>query len=275
MRRLILPALALLLAACTGTTDEHAGHPTGATTAAPTTTAASEPARAARPLVTFPSANGEASGYLSAPSAPGRKPALIVVHEWWGLDNWIREQADRFAKQGYVALAPDLYRGRLAADRDEAHELSRGLPQERAIGDLRAAVDYLASRPDVDPKRIGVIGWCMGGGLALRLATVEPRISATVVNYGSVITDQDAIARINGEVLGNFGGADRGIPADDVKAFEQALTKARTLADIRIYPGAGHAFMNPNNERGYDAQAAQDAWARIDRFLDRTLRPTQ
>ena len=219
---------------------------------------------------------GDASGYLALPAAGGeaKKPALIVIQEWWGVDDWLREQNKRFAGQGYVALAPDLYRGRLARSPEEAHELMRGLPEDRALADLKAAFAYLAARPDVDPNRIGVIGWCMGGGYALALATAEPRLKATVINYGRLVTDPGTINKINAPILGNFGGADRGIPAEDVKKFGAELTKYGKLGDIKIYDGAGHAFMNPNNKEGYNAAAAQDAWTRIDSFFGRTLRAT-
>lgn len=213
-----------------------------------------------------------ASGYLSLPAAEGKKPAIVVIQEWWGLDDWIRAQTDRFAGQGYVALAVDLYRGPSTKDPGEAHELMRGLPEDRAIADLKAAIDYLSQRGDVDPQRIGVIGWCMGGGYALALATNDPRPKATVINYGRLVTDPAAIQKIEGEILGNFGGADRGIPAADVEKFDDELTKYGKLGDIKIYEGEGHAFMNPNNTEGYDAAAARDAWGRIDRFFDRTLR---
>ena len=278
-----IAALVLVLASCnrdeqSRNPDEHAGHdantPSVATSAPATNNPALDPRREAGPLATFPSAQGEGSGYLSVPTAQGRKPALIVIQEWWGVDDWIRTQADRFSGQGYVALAVDLYRGRKATTPDEAHELMRGLPEDRAMADLKAAVDYLSARDDVDPDRIGVIGWCMGGGYALKLATVDPRIKATVINYGGLVTDPAAIARINGPVLGNFGSADRGIPADDVKKFDAALTQHGKLGDVKIYEGAGHAFMNPNNQQGYDAEDAQDAWTRIDRFFDRALRAT-
>ena len=157
---------------------------------------------------------GDASGYLALPAAGGeaKKPALIVIQEWWGVDDWLREQNKRFAGQGYVALAPDLYRGRLARSPEEAHELMRGLPEDRALADLKAAFAYLAARPDVDPNRIGVIGWGMGGGYALALATAEPRLKATVINYGRLVTDPNTINKINAPILGNFGGADSGIP---------------------------------------------------------------
>jgi carboxymethylenebutenolidase len=269
MRRIgFIALLTLSLLACQKA-DEHAGHTTAETTAPPTNNPALDPKREAGPLATFGNA---ASGYLSVPSSKGRKPALIVIQEWWGVNDWVRSQADRFSGQGYVALAVDLYRGKVANSMEEAHELSRGLPEDRAIADLKAAVDYLSQRDDVDPQRIGVIGWCLGGGYALALATNDPRVKATVVNYGRLVTDSNAITKINGPVLGNFGGADRGIPAEDVKKFGAELTKYGKLGDIKIYDGAGHAFMNPGNTQGYNAAAAQDAWGRIDQFFGRTLR---
>lgn len=270
-------ALALLAASCNrdeqskNVADEHAGHTTAA--ASSTETTASTPP-AAGTLSDEAVKYGDASGYLALPPAGGeaKKPALVVIQEWWGVDDWIREQNKRFAGQGYVALAPDLYRGRLAKSPEEAHELMRGMPEDRAMADLKAAVDYLAARPDVDPNRIGVIGWCMGGGYALALATAEPRLKATVMNYGRLVTDTNAITKINAPILGNFGGADRGIPAEDVKKFGAQLTQYGKLGDFKVYDGVGHAFMNPNNKEGYDAAAARDAWGRIDSFFDRTLR---
>ncbi|HEX2061949.1 MAG TPA: dienelactone hydrolase family protein [Thermoanaerobaculia bacterium] len=273
--KLVVLAMALALFACRrDTASEHLSHssePAPTTTQAETTTtAAPAPAPAANlPKVTF----GEASGFLATPTTgPAKKPALIVIQEWWGVDDYIKGETARFAQQGYVALAVDLYRGKVTSSMEEAHELSRGLPEDRAMSDLKAAVDYLSTRPDVDPKRIGVVGWCLGGGYALALATQEPRIAATVINYGRLITDHDTLAKLNSQVLGNFGETDRGIPAEDVRKFGQALTKAGKLADIKIYPGAGHAFMNPNNKQGYNAAAAQDAQGRIDGFFARTLR---
>ncbi len=211
-------------------------------------------------------------GYLALPQGKGKHPALIVIQEWWGVNDWIRQQADRYAKEGYVAFAPDLYRGKSTNDPAVAHELSRGLPPDRAISDLKGAFGYLAARRDVDAGRIGVIGWCMGGGYALELALAEPRIAATVINYGHLVTDPVAIAKIRAPILGNFGANDRGIPPADVHAFEAALTKDGKLNDIKIYDGAGHAFMNPNSKTGFVKSAADDAQARIDAFLAKTLR---
>jgi carboxymethylenebutenolidase len=222
--------------------------------------------------VTFDSLAGKGSGYLVDPGTKGKHPGLIVIQEWWGLNDWVRDQAERYAKEGYVALAPDLYRGKLATTPDEAHELMRGMPQDRAMADLKAAFRYLAERKDVDASRIGVIGWCMGGGLALDLTLAEPKIAATVINYGHLVSDPATIAKIHSPILGNFGAEDRGIPPADVKAFESALKRDNKTVDIKIYDGAGHAFMNPNNKTGYVKSAAEDAQARIDKFLRESLK---
>ena len=221
--------------------------------------------------VTFPSEPAGGGGFLATPTTPGKHPALLVIQEWWGVDNWIRQQTERFAKQGYVALAVDLYRGKMATTQEQAHELMRGLPHDRALADLAAGFKYLASRSDVDPSRIGVIGWCMGGGYALDFTVAEPRLAASVINYGHLMVDPKTIASIKPPILGNFGANDMGIPPADVKAFDAALKKSGKSPDIKIYEGAGHAFMNPNNTGGYVKAVADDAWARIDSFLRKTL----
>jgi carboxymethylenebutenolidase len=286
MRRkifVVLAALSFLLSACNrdraeNAANEHADHTTGGTAVSSTNTASTDTASTIAAAPVKPGSgqvvhfgNG-ASGYLSAPATPGQKPGVIVIQEWWGVNDWVKQQADRLADKGYVALAVDLYRGRSTANPDEAHELMRGMPEDRAIADLKAGVDYLSQLPDVDPKHIGSIGWCMGGGYSLALATNDKRVNATVINYGRLVTDPGAISRINGPVLGNFGATDRGIAPADVKAFGAALTAMGKLGDIKIYDGAGHAFMNPNNTEGYNAAAADDAQGRIDAFFDRNLR---
>ena len=215
---------------------------------------------------------GGGRGYLVLPEGTGKHPALIVIQEWWGLNDWIRENAARFAKQGYVALAVDLYRGRATTDPGEAHELMRGLPEDRALSDLKAGVAFLAGRADVDAEHIGSVGWCMGGGYSLALATAEPRLRAAVINYGRLVTEPAKIEAVRAAILGNFAGDDRGIPADDVRTFDSQLKAAKKDADIKVFDGKGHAFMNPNNKQGYDATAATDAWSRIDAFFARTLK---
>jgi carboxymethylenebutenolidase len=222
--------------------------------------------------VSYPSGDETVQGYLAQPTSAGRHPAVIVIHEWWGLNDWVKEQADKFAEQGYVALAVDLYRGKVVTDSEQAHELSRGLPQDRGVRDLIAAFNYLASRPDVDPAKIGDVGWCMGGTYSIQLAVHEPQLAGCAVNYGSLPTDPTDIQQIKAPVLGNFGALDRGITPDSVHAFEKAMQAAGKTIDAKIYDGAGHAFENPNNRGGYRAEAAADAWARMLAFFGKTLK---
>ncbi len=230
----------------------------------------------ARPVriesISYKSGDDTVTGYLVSPDSPGRHPGVIVIHEWWGLNDWVKEQAQRFAQQGYVALAVDLYRGKATASRDEAHELMRGMPQDRAVRDMKAAFDYLASRPDVNKEKIGSVGWCMGGGLSLQLAVHEPRLAACIVNYGPMPTEPGDIQMINAPVLGIFGAEDRGIPPDAVRAFEKAMQSANKVISVKIYDGAGHAFENPNNKDGYRQDAAVDAWARMLGFFGHALK---
>jgi carboxymethylenebutenolidase len=231
------------------------------------------PCGAAEQSVTFPSGPEQASGLLLTPEGAGPFPALVVIQEWWGLNDWVKEQARALAKQGYVALAVDLYRGKLTAKQEEAHQLMMGLAPDRAIRDLKAAVAYLAARKDVTKDRIGSIGWCMGGRYTLALATEEPTLAAGVAYYGAPPTDPTAIARIKAPILGNFGAEDKGPAPDQVKAFEAAMKKAGKAVDVKIYEGAGHAFANVNNPwGGYREDAAKDAWARTLAFLAKHLK---
>jgi carboxymethylenebutenolidase len=219
--------------------------------------------------VTFPSGDGVAGGLLYLPQGAGPHPGLIVIHEWWGLNDWIKQEAASYASKGYVALAVDLYRGKVADNPDTAHELMRGLPQDQGVRDLVAGFNYLESRKDVKRDRIGAVGWCMGGGYALQLAIAAPSLKVVAINYGALATDKDQLAKIHAAVLGNFGGKDQGIPPDAVHAFEAAMKSLRRPVDIKIYPDAGHAFENPNNKTGYRPDDAADALARIDRsFAD-------
>ena len=213
-------------------------------------------------MMTFQSGADEVAGFLALPPFSGRHRAVIAIHEWWGLTGWVKEQATNLAANGYVVLAVDLYRGRVASTRSKARELKRRLPVTRALGDLKAAFDYLAARPDVDTNCIGSIGWSMGGSLALQHAIHEPRLAACVVNYGALPTSHTDIQKINAPVLGHYGALDRGIPPRKVRAFEKVMKLFKKLVDIKIYEGAGHAFENPNNKRGYRQSATADAWSR-------------
>jgi len=222
--------------------------------------------------VSYKSGDETVQGVLYTPQGKGPFPAIIVIHEWWGLNDWVKEQATKFADEGYVALAIDLYRGKVATTPDEAHEIMRGVPEDRAKRDLHAAFEYLASQSTVKKDRIGAIGWCMGGGYSLDVALQEPTLAAAVINYGHLATDSDALKKINAPILGLFGAQDRGIPATDVRKFEETLRQMGKKIDIKIYDDAGHAFENPNNKAGYRESDAADARKRTLDFLAGTLK---
>jgi carboxymethylenebutenolidase len=228
---------------------------------------------AADNTVSFQSGTEKVDAFLVTPDGPGPAPAIVVIHEWWGLDNWVKDQARALAKAGYVALAVDLYRGKVTDKQEEAHQLMSGLPSDRAVRDLRSAVAYLRALPEVRKDRIGSLGWCMGGRYSYALATEDKHVVAAAGYYGAPPTDATAISRINGPVLGNFGAEDKGPSPEQVKAFEVALKAAGKTADIKIYQGAGHAFANPNNPwGGYREAAAKDAWSRTISFFDSNLK---
>jgi carboxymethylenebutenolidase len=222
--------------------------------------------------VSYKSGDETVRGVLYTPAGKGPFPALIVIHEWWGLNDWVKDQASKLSDQGYVTLAVDLYRGKVATTPDMAHEIMRGVPEDRAKRDLHAAFEYLASLPTVKPDRIGSIGWCMGGGYSLDLALQEPTLAADVINYGHLATDTEALKKINAPILGLFGAQDHGITPDDVKKFGAALDQLGKKIDVTIYPDAGHAFENPNNKNGYRADDAANAWRRTVDFLAKTLK---
>jgi len=222
--------------------------------------------------VSYKSGDETVQGSLYTPQGKGPFPAIIVIHEWWGLNDWVKEQASKLADEGYVTLAVDLYRGKVAKTPDEAHEIMRGVPEDRAKRDLHAAFEFLASQPNVKKDRIGSIGWCMGGGYSLDVALQEPTLAATVINYGHLATDMDALKKINAPILGLFGAQDRGIPPADVRKFGDTLDQMGKKIDIKIYDDAGHAFENPNNKDGYRAADAADAWKRTVDFLAATLK---
>jgi carboxymethylenebutenolidase len=223
--------------------------------------------------LTFPAGSGTGMGLLVTPEGKGPFPAVLVIQEWWGVDDWIKNRARALAKEGYVALAVDLYHGKVTNKQEEAHQLVNGLDRDRALADLDGAFAFLASRPDVRKDRIGAIGFCLGGGYALALATRQPRLAAVVAYYGLPPTDAAAIAKIQAPVLGNYGADDEGPSPEQVKTFEAALKKGGKSVDVKLYEGAGHAFANENNPwGGYREAAAKDAWARTLRFFDANLK---
>jgi carboxymethylenebutenolidase len=222
--------------------------------------------------VSYQSGNETVQGVLFTPEGKGPFPALVVIHEWWGLVPWVKEQASKLADQGYVTLAVDLYRGKSASDPEVAHELMRGLPEDRANRDLLAAVQFLKAQKNVKRDKIGSIGWCMGGGYSLDLAIADPALAADVINYGHLATDPARLQQIHAPILGLFGAQDKGIPPADVRTFEQDLKASGKKVEVVIYPDAGHAFENANNKGGYRAEDAADAWKRTVEFLAATLK---
>jgi carboxymethylenebutenolidase len=239
---------------------------------------AAGPARAAVKTseVTFKSGDEEVKGFLAEPEGKGPFPGVVVIQEWWGLTGWIKENAKRLAEQGYVALAPDLYRGKVATDPTMARRLMSGLPPDRAVRDLKGAVNALAARDNVDKARLGSIGWCMGGGYSLQLALAEPRLKACVICYGRPVTDPDRLKPLQAAVLGVFGEEDAGIPPAAVQKFEAALKEAGKKVEGIHELKAGHGFMRPGEgaakNPAYRAGPAKEAWQNIDQFFAKTLK---
>jgi carboxymethylenebutenolidase len=222
--------------------------------------------------LTFPSGKETVPGFVAAPDKPGRYPAIIVVHDWWGLTDWVKQQTQNLAAQGFVALAVDLYGGKVPTDAAEAEQLGQSVSSDAAVLKLMAGIVYLASRNDVERDRIGAVGWGMGGGYALRLAMHVPQIGACVDNYGEVPTDPNEMQLIGAAVLGNFGSDDHGVTPADVQGFEKAMKNLSRRVDLKIYDGVGHSFENPNDRDAYRPDAAADAWNRTVAFLGKSLK---
>jgi len=231
----------------------------------------------ARPVNAFPKmpyaevGDRNMYGHFSLPSdAFEPLPALIIIHEWWGLNDNVRAMADRLAGEGYTVLAVDLYGGRTANTPAEARELMREVVEdpELARDNLRGAHRFLK---ESGAPRIGSLGWCFGGGWSLNTALLFPDdLDASVIYYGQVTDDEDRLHDINAPILGLFAADDAGIEVETVERFRAALERLRKDHEIHIYPGVGHAFANPTG-RNYDADAATDAWNKTVEFLGRHL----
>ena len=210
-------------------------------------------------------------GYFSAPSDVFEPlPALIVIHEWWGLNDNVRAMADRLAGEGYMVLAIDLYGGRTANTPAEARALMLEVVEdpELARQNIRGAYQFLTT---AGAPRIGSLGWCFGGGWSLNTAQLFPDdLDASVIYYGRVTDDDEELRPISSPILGLFAADDAGIKVESVEAFQAALRRLRKDHEIHIYPGVGHAFANPTGQN-YNADAATDAWAKTVEFLDRHL----
>lgn len=215
---------------------------------------------------------GGAQAYLSLPAgAKAPLPGVIVVHEWWGLNDNVKHWTDRIAAEGYAALAVDLYDGTIAKTADEAMAAIQKVDDAKALAVMRAGHEFLVKDERVRAPRTASIGWCFGGRKSLELALAEPGLDGAVVYYGNPITDAAALEPLKAELLGVFGSRDKSIPSEKVAAFRSALTAAGKRFEIREYD-ADHAFANPSNPR-YDEANAGKAWEVTRGFLRRILLP--
>jgi len=220
----------------------------------------------------FSSNGGTAHGYLALPPG-GRGPGLVVIQEWWKLTTHIQDVTDRFAAEGFVALAPDLYGGRTAHDSDQARALASSLPREQAVRDLAGAVDHLLGHATATSATVGAVGFCMGGGFVLSLAThLREKVSAAVPFYG-VPGDPPAFATLTARVQGHYGRHDHSIPVEQVEELATRLEQeSGQRPEMHLYD-AEHAFVNDENPTGnYDPDNAALAWGRAARFLRQHVR---
>ncbi|MHA3703331.1 dienelactone hydrolase family protein [Jatrophihabitans sp. YIM 134969] len=222
--------------------------------------------------VTFPSNGGTAHGYLALPES-GSGPGLIVIQEWWGLDDSHKKVVDRFAGEGFVALAPDLYGGRVAHDSDEAGQMLQSLPVDRAAQDLSGAVDFLLGHEAVTSAKVGVVGFCMGGAFALLTGAQQgDKIGAIVPFYGVGPGTPDSYVGITAPVQGHYGNEDQMMPASDARAVAEQIRSEAGVDVEFFYYDAGHAFMNPEDKMGtHKPELAEQAWSRTVAFLREKL----
>jgi len=208
------------------------------------------------------------SGFLARPSDSGNYPGIVMIHEWWGLNDNIKDTAKELASHGYVVLAVDLF-GDVATTSDHARELVTSFEQESGTSNMNSAAEFLIENHNVE--KLGSIGWCFGGGQSLKLGLNNPEMDATVIYYGQLVSDTEELSKIDWPVLGIFAELDQGIPVDSVNAFESSLNELDISNDINIYPGVDHAFANPTGER-YAPAEADDAWEKTLEFLENTLK---
>ena len=222
--------------------------------------------------------NNNSTGYLVYPELANNTqqqlPAVIMIHEWWGLNEDIKNQADILAREGYVVLAVDLYQGEVATTSDRSRELSSSVRNNpaSAIDNLQSAVNYVKSLQIVDGNRIASLGWCFGGDWSVQLAlnSSENPLAATIVYYGRPVTDTASLSSITWPILGIFGDQDQAIPVESVKQFASALNASGVTNDIYLYKGVGHAFANPSGDN-YAPKETADAWQKTIGFLEKYL----
>jgi len=227
----------------------------------------------------FENANGYLVYPVSSSGNPNSKlPGVVMIHEWWGLNQNIKDMANLLAKQGFVVLAVDLYHGKVAESPERAMELVQVARnnQSNSLANLQAAVKYLSLLSNVDGSKISSIGWCFGGGQSLQLAlnSQEHKLAATILYYGSpLVTDKESLSKIEWPVLGIFGDKDQSIPIEEVNQFRSSLDQDGIKNEIHVYNGVGHAFANPSGDN-YAPQETEDAWQKTLSFLKKYVADT-
>ncbi len=214
----------------------------------------------------FAANGGTASGYLAKPVDGGPYPGVVVIQEWWGLNPNICDIANRIAAEGYVALAPDLFHGAVTAEPDEAQKLMMSLQEPNALTDMSGAVAALQARDDVRADRIGVTGFCLGGGMSLLLAMNNPAVIAAAPFYGVPGAGMGDADNIQGAVMGFYAGHDDWITPEVVESIQTALNDADVRNEIHLYPDSHHGFFNDTSDI-YDPEASADAWAKLTAFF--------
>jgi carboxymethylenebutenolidase len=226
------------------------------------------------PQVEFEANGSSASGYLAVP-ASGRGPGVVVLQEWWGLDDHIRGVVDRLAGEGFLALAPDLYHGETTTEPSEAQQKMMALSMDRAEQEMAGAVAFLAAHEANAGEGIGSIGWCLGGGLSVWAAATNPQVAATVTYYYVMAHGKPDFSKIRGPVLGHFGTADDFVSVEAAEGLLGELRAAGVEVEFVFYEGAGHAFFNDTDRLGtYDRDAAERSWQRSVDFLRENLTPS-
>ena len=213
----------------------------------------------------------DTQGFLAKPSTDGTYPGVILIHEWWGLNDNIKDMARSLASHGYVALAVDLYAGQVATAPDGARQLVTAFDSAKGIENIKAAAEFLKQNHGV--QKIATIGWCFGGTQSMNYALSGDKLDATVIYYGQLVTDEAKLSSISWPVLGIFGELDQGIPVESVREFESSLDQLGIQNEIYIYPGVNHAFANPSGPN-HAPQDTKDAWQKTLLFLDKSLVPS-
>lgn len=285
---------ASLVAACGGAPSAGPDAPAPPTSAVPSATASTAPVtpdpstgllseeafKALHQLTPekAPPARGEmvdvagTKAYLSVPKGKAAPlPAVVVIHEWWGLNDHIKHWADRLAEDGYAALAVDLYGGKVATNPDDAMATMKAVDNKKALATVLAAHEFLEKDARVKASRTASLGWCFGGAWSLQLALNEPKLDAAVIYYGHLVTEPAELKAIKAPILGIFGNRDKAIGPDQVNAFDKALGQAGVEHEILRYD-ADHAFANPSQAARYDEKSAADAWEHVRKFLGQKLK---